>query len=183
MKFDAIVLAGGGGARLGGVDKAELVVGGTRLLDTVLRSLVDAENIIVVGPRRGSEADVEWLRESPPGGGPVAGIAAGLAAVSAAAVAVAAVDHPGVTTATWSKLLAELTLTDPDGALVTDGEGRDQPLVAIYRTAALERAVAGLDPHGASVAALVEGLTLTRVADPVAARDIDTPADLSGAAG
>src|SRR4051812_33904528 len=35
-EYDAIVLAGGGGRRLGGVDKATLEVGGRTLLDRVL---------------------------------------------------------------------------------------------------------------------------------------------------
>ena len=50
ISFDAIVLAGGQGSRLGGVDKAELKVGGVRLLDRALTACRGASTTVVVGP-------------------------------------------------------------------------------------------------------------------------------------
>jgi len=73
----AIVLAGGSGTRLGGVRKPELRVGGVRLLDRVLSALVAADPVVVVGPEDLAVPDgVRLTRETPPGGGPVAAIAA-----------------------------------------------------------------------------------------------------------
>ncbi|HSN43882.1 MAG TPA: NTP transferase domain-containing protein, partial [Propionibacteriaceae bacterium] len=40
--FDAIILAGGQGLRLGGVSKADVIVSGERLLGRVLRSTAGA---------------------------------------------------------------------------------------------------------------------------------------------
>lgn len=50
--FDAIVLAGGGAARLDGADKPALDIGGASLLERVLTAVADADRIVVVGPVR-----------------------------------------------------------------------------------------------------------------------------------
>lgn len=78
--FAAVVLAGGRARRLSGVDKAGLRVAGRTLLGHVLVATADAEPVVVVGPERPA-AGVVWTREDPPGGGPVAALAAGLAAL------------------------------------------------------------------------------------------------------
>lgn len=88
LAYDAIILAGGRASRLGGVQKAAVEIGGRALLDIALEAAVDARRIVVVGPdelrrdaRRGDAASVRFALEDPPFGGPVAGIAAGLAAL------------------------------------------------------------------------------------------------------
>jgi molybdopterin-guanine dinucleotide biosynthesis protein A len=81
----AIVLAGGGGRRLGGRDKPALPVGGRPMLARVLDAVAAAAPRVVVGPARDDlPADVVQRREDPPGGGPVAAVAAGLAALEVA---------------------------------------------------------------------------------------------------
>src|SRR5918999_830715 len=92
--FDAIVLAGGSGSRLGGIDKAAVVIDGSTMLDRVLDATREASTTVVVGPHHPTQRVVSWTRESPAGGGPVAGLAAGLALTSAEFVAVVAVDLP-----------------------------------------------------------------------------------------
>lgn len=77
--YDAIVLAGGGGRRLGGVDKAGIRVGDSTLLARALDAVAGAANRVVVGPARVLPAGVIGAWEDPPGGGPVAAIEAGLA--------------------------------------------------------------------------------------------------------
>ncbi|MGI8623834.1 MAG: NTP transferase domain-containing protein, partial [Solirubrobacteraceae bacterium] len=76
--FDAIVLAGGRGRRLGGVDKAALRVGDKTLLTRALDAVAGASRQIVVGPPRSLPDGVVGVSEEPLGGGPVAGLAAGL---------------------------------------------------------------------------------------------------------
>src|SRR3954451_21606618 len=88
--YDAVVLAGGSGRRLGGVDKPALRVGSTSLLDRVLGAVPDASSVVVVGPSRATSRPVTWVREDPPGGGPVAALAAGLPLMTAPFVAVLA---------------------------------------------------------------------------------------------
>ena len=48
--YTAVVLAGGRAARLGGLAKPQLEVGGRTMLDAVLDAVPDARQRIVVGP-------------------------------------------------------------------------------------------------------------------------------------
>jgi molybdopterin-guanine dinucleotide biosynthesis protein A len=169
QEYDAIVLAGGTARRLGGADKATLPVAGRTLLDRVLDVLTGAGQIVVVGAVRPVERPVQWTRESPPGGGPVAALGAGLALSQAARVLVLACDLPLITTATVQRLLAALerdaSRTGADAAMLVDPAGRRQPLLAVYDRCALAAALVGLgEPAGRSMRALVAGLDVVEVA-------------------
>lgn len=191
--YDALVLAGGRARRLGGVSKPDVVVGGRRLLAHVLGAVdgPDVRRVVVVGPGTLAVPDgVTRTLEDPPDGGPVAGIAAGLAALRDAAepewVLVLACDVPRVAGAVPLLVGAVLGPGGPDatgpsprvrdGAVLVDDDGRDQLLVGLYRRAALDAAVARLGAvegaagggggiRGASVRALAGGLDLVRVVD------------------
>src|SRR2546423_14001799 len=106
----AIVLAGGAGRRMGGADKAALDVGGTTMLDRVLgaaRPLCD--EVVVVGPSRPTVVEgVRFVQEDHPGGGPVPGVVAGLAATTGDPVFVLAVDLPLLTAPDLQQLLDAL---------------------------------------------------------------------------
>ena len=78
--FDAIIVAGGQGARMGGVSKADLDIAGERLLNIVLRATAGAVTTVVVGDVSVPDG-VRLTREDPPGTGPAAGLLAGLEAV------------------------------------------------------------------------------------------------------
>lgn len=177
--YDALVLAGGAARRLGGVDKPGLPVGGRTLLDRVLAACADAGTTVVVGPERATErSGLRWTREDPPGGGPVAAVAAGLRYVTAEYVLLLAADLPFLDGRTVNRLLD--ALPEHDGALLVDAGGRDQPLAAAYRTAALRSALAGLgDPAGLPLRRLLGPLRLARLADPDGVSyDCDTWEDL-----
>jgi molybdopterin-guanine dinucleotide biosynthesis protein A len=79
--FDAVILAGGAASRLGGADKPALRIGGRSLLDAALDACAGARRTVVVGPDRPVGREVLWTREQPPGAGPAAALAAGMAAV------------------------------------------------------------------------------------------------------
>ncbi len=185
--YDAVVLAGGEGRRLGGVSKADVVVAGRALLDTALEAVAGAERRVVVGPAALARPGVATTLEDPPLGGPVAGISAGLDHLGGAGapwVAVLACDVPRA--ATLVPLLAARLAAEPaaDGAVVVDGEGHRQPLVGLYRRTSLARAVAALavdgGVHGRSVRSLVGGLTLAEVPDPGGlSADADTWEDVA----
>ena len=168
--WDAIVLAGGEGRRLGGVDKAELVVAGRRLLDAVTEALAGAQRIVVVGPERPLAAPVTWTREQPAGGGPVAALQAGIEEVDAPVVVVVSVDLPRLVLATIDRLLEHRS---GDGAIATDADGRPQPLVAVYATEAVRARLAAAAPSG-SMHELIEGLVLREVPLGRSAEDVDT---------
>ncbi|WP_317444427.1 NTP transferase domain-containing protein [Streptomyces collinus] len=184
--YDAVVLAGGAARRLGGVDKPGLRVGGRALLDRVLAACAGAATTVVVAVPRPTTRPVRWTREDPPGAGPVAALEAGLRLTSAAQAVVLSADLPFLEPATLERLLTALRETGADGALLTDADGRDQPLVAAYRTAALRRELAALGtaPDGLTglpLRRLTGALRLTRVPDPLASFDCDTWDDLVNA--
>lgn len=90
-RFDAIILAGGAARRLGGASKPDVEVAGRRLLDYALEATMAARRTVVVGPvGLAVPAHVLLTLEDPPLGGPVAGIAAGMAALASRNV------HPGI---------------------------------------------------------------------------------------
>jgi molybdopterin-guanine dinucleotide biosynthesis protein A len=181
-RLGAVILTGGAATRLGGRDKATLELGGTTLLEHALAAVGDAAEVVVVGVPVPTSLPVTWTREEPSGGGPAAGLLAGLDRMRPTPdlVAVLAVDMPRAVGETFGRLLAALE-PSYDAAVLVDGTGRDQPLCGIYRAAALLKARPG-DPageHGLSVRALVSGLVLARVAAVGAeADDVDTWADL-----
>lgn len=166
--YDAIVLAGGSARRLGGVDKAALDIGGRSLLQRVLAAAEGAARVVVVGPPRALPERVLGTSERPSGGGPVAGLAAGLALVKAPLVAVLACDLPFVSADTVGSLAAALSTADAgaaDGAQLVDETGQRQPLTAIYRTARLAAAIGRLPAVGGTpLRVLVEALTMLDVA-------------------
>ncbi|WP_373921898.1 NTP transferase domain-containing protein [Streptomyces sp. T12] len=186
VAFDAVVLAGGGARRLGGVDKPGVRVGGRALLDRVLAACADARSTVVVADPRPTARPVTWAREDPPGGGPLAALDAGLRRTTSERVVVLSADLPFLDDGTVRRLLAALHTTGADGALLTDADGRDQPLVAAYRASALRRELDALaQGHdgltGLPLRRLTGALGLTRVPDPVASFDCDTWDDIATA--
>lgn len=183
---DAVVLAGGGARRLGGADKPGVRVGGRALLDRVLGACADARTTVVVADPRPTARPVRWAREDPPGAGPVAALDAGLRHTAADDVLVLSADLPFLAADTVRRLLTALRAGAAEGVLLTDADGRDQPLVAAYRTAALRRELAVLTAGeggltGLPLRRLTAGLDLTRVPDPVASFDCDTWDDIAAA--
>jgi molybdopterin-guanine dinucleotide biosynthesis protein A len=182
--FDAIVLAGGRGRRLGGIDKAAVTVGDRTLLDRVLGCCARARRIVVVGPPRATAVPVSWTREEPSGSGPLAAIAAGLAALPnplASTVAVLATDLPYLTAATVNRLVAERG--SDDVVMFEDADGRRQPLCAAYSHDALAGALRRFaSVEAVAVRAMLDHLSVRTIRDfEGVARDIDTPDDLDHA--
>ncbi|TXR96523.1 molybdenum cofactor guanylyltransferase [Streptomyces sp. col6] len=186
--YDAIVLAGGAAKRLGGADKPGLRVGGRALLDRVLAACADAGTTVVVGDRRPTVRPVIWAREVPHGGGPLAALDAGVRHTSAKSVLVLSADLPFLGADTVRVLVAGSGREDGvDGALCSDEDGRDQPLVAVYRAEPLRRELALLAAEHGGLAGLplrllTGELTLRRVkAAPLASFDCDTWEDIASA--
>ncbi|MFF2327512.1 MULTISPECIES: NTP transferase domain-containing protein [unclassified Streptomyces] len=185
--YDAIVLAGGAAKRLGGADKPGIRVGGRSLLDRVLTACADASTTVVVGGRRPTTRAVTWTREKPQGGGPLAALDAGTRRTAADWVLVLSADLPFLGENTVGALLAAASGGRRDGALCTDQDGRDQPLVAVYRGEPLRRELALLAAEhgglsGLPLRLLTNELDLARVeADPFASFDCDTWEDIASA--
>lgn len=165
-----------------GRDKATLTVGGRTLLDRLLTPVPPTVPVVVVGPEPDEPArPVTVTREVPPGGGPLAGLAAGLGVVATPLLVVTAVDLPHAGAAT-SQLVARLRESDVEAVVPTVG-GHLQPLLAAYRLAPLLAAVRSIgDPADKPVRAILHHLRVAVVpGDPIGFADVDTPADLARA--
>lgn len=188
-----VIIAGGRGERLGGVRKAGLRIGGRRLVDRVAEALgeVAPPLLIAVGPeddgraRRGGAVMVPDL--AVPVSGPLAGLAAAVAALQARGIGEgllvsAAVDTPYLPQ-DFAAVMAD-ELGDAPAALAAWGADF-YPTNAIWRIEALadlpRRVMAGTAPG--SLKALLADLGARRVdwrgrcaADPF--RNVNTVADL-----
>ena len=207
MDFDAVVLTGGRGSRLGGISKAQLQRDGVSLLALTLRATTGARNVVVVGdvePAPGYRV----TRENPPYAGPVAAIAAGLAELapeSSPHTLVLACDIPDSISAVRLLLnhaarLATVhsqrgdpatidSATDPsttsptnpaevDAVIAVDENDQVQYLLAVYSTSALARQLASILVNDASMRQLTHGMNLERVLVPAGSTaDVDTWAD------
>lgn len=177
----AIVLAGGRGRRLGGVDKAALPVPGGTLLDRVLHAVAGCEPVVVVGPPSVTDGrpGLRRVQEEPAYGGPAAGLLTALATLAddPAYVVVVAVDLPGLTPDTVARLRVAAT---GDGAVLIDEGGRRQPVLMV-RVDRLRAAAPGPEVWpGLSLRWLLEPLSLIEVAAvDDEASDVDTSEDLS----
>nr|WP_214411050.1 NTP transferase domain-containing protein [Sphaerisporangium fuscum] len=161
--YDAVVLAGGAARRLGGGDKPGVRVGGLTLVERVAAAVPDAARLIVVGPAYPGLPRALFVREDPPGGGPVPALRAGLAVSRAPFVALLAADLPFLLPGHLAALLSAAA-TGP-GAVLVDDEGHDQWLTGVWRTETLSAALAAYE--GGSLRGLLGPLEPVRLALPV----------------
>jgi molybdopterin-guanine dinucleotide biosynthesis protein A len=156
LSFASIVLAGGAARRLGGVDKPAIRVGGVPMIERVLAAAAPFGRILIVGSSDAGSSDagtsdagtgVATIRESPPGGGPVAAIGAAVDAVGpklADVVAILGSDLPLLDTAALADLRAIAGRGRADGAVYVDANGRRQWLCGAWRTASVAGQLAAL---------------------------------------
>jgi molybdopterin-guanine dinucleotide biosynthesis protein A len=183
----AAVLAGGASRRMGR-DKATLAVGGVELASVALAAAARvADPVVLVAPEGHPARRLAAAPVADPGRGPLAALAAALAALDADHVLVLAGDHPGLRV----ELLAHLVGLAAGAEAVACRRGpRLEPLVAVYRRApalALARARLAEEAGDHSLTGLLAGLrTLVveeprwRALDPDGRSfvDLDDPADL-----
>ncbi|MCY7395361.1 MAG: NTP transferase domain-containing protein [Nocardioides sp.] len=179
LPFCAVVLAGGRAARLDGVDKASIEIGGRTLLAWSLDAVVDAAEVVVVGEPVPTDRAVTFTRESPRYGGPVAALLTGVDALlrTTPAVAVIAVDMPHLTPLTLRRL--RQAAVGHDGSALVDHDGRRQ-LAMVLTTDAIARVRPDHEAqHDLALHRFLTGLDLVGV--PTAGsehRDVDTWRDL-----
>ncbi|TFE31572.1 molybdenum cofactor guanylyltransferase [Cohnella luojiensis] len=139
MDRTAVILAGGQGQRMGGVNKAFLSLGNERFIERQIRVVREwTDEIIVVSNDEHYNSqlkqyiDIRIVRDVYEGEGPLAGFHAGVSAATRSNVWVLGCDQPFPDAAA-----AEYLQTRLDGgafqAAIPLMEGRPQPLHAIYR--------------------------------------------------
>ena len=184
----AAVLAGGASRRMGR-DKATMAVGGAALASVALAAAARvASPVVLVAPEGHPARRLAARVVADPGQGPLAALAAALAALEAGQVLVLAGDHPGLRV----ELLAHLVRLAPRGEAVACRRGpRLEPLVAVYQRApALAAAEARLAAAAGdrSLLGLLAALDTVVVEEPEwraldpggrSFVDLDDPADLA----
>ncbi len=185
----AIILGGGRSARMGR-DKRALTIGGRSLLAIAVDACASRDAIVVVSPDLPDDVPADRVTrtlEDPPFGGPVAGIAAGMAALPPSAqgdeVLVLACDLPRVSEIV--PVLDARPLAGPaefDGIYLLDAEGCPQYLAGRYRRAALDAWLTAVgETRGLSVRRLMAALDVRGLAAGALTTDVDTPAEAAAA--
>lgn len=208
-----VVVAGGSGTRFAaahptdpGADKLAAPLhptpvgaeGGPQVpvLAHLVADLVPHWPVLVVGPDRDlplGDHPVRTVREDPPGGGPLAGFAAGLRAAGSFDPPVDVVvllggDQPFAASAV-PRLVAALEAPGVRAAVGVDGTGRWQPLLSAHRREDVSRVLDGLpDPAGLPLRRLFRdtpgaGAVVEVPVDDTESLDVDVPADLARAQG
>jgi molybdopterin-guanine dinucleotide biosynthesis protein A len=179
--FDALILAGGRGSRMGGPAKPLRKLAGWPMLDHVLLACSAASRQIVVGPSRIGIGSPLFCREQPAGSGPVAAISTGLGHVQQPIVVILAADLPFIAGAL--RALRDLVAGGSEAAALVEPSGRINYLAAAWRTASLYAALDRLgDPAGRPVRAVFDSVAVSYLPDFDAhGADCDTPMDLRAA--
>lgn len=182
----AVILAGGRGERLGRAIKANIEIGGIRLLDRVLSAVGGATPVFLARGAYG-EADLaapagtSGIADAPGFAGPLAGLAAALDRLARMCDAPeflfsVAVDTPFMPPGFLNEALARIGDAE---AVVARYDGQDYPTNALWRTAAALSRLEGASSLKGLLAALVTVPLEWRSTDgenPFA--NLNTPADL-----
>lgn len=176
----AVVLCGGESRRFGS-DKTAALLHGRTLLDHVLDGLPKDWPVICVGAERPTGRTVRWVREDPPGGGPLAGVVAGSRATATALLVVLAADMPYA--GEVAPRLVDALNANANGEVASlcarDETGQVNPLLAAYRRRELLDLVGNSGHDRAAKTLLGLPYAVLEVCGPAAA-DVDYPEDLSG---
>jgi molybdopterin-guanine dinucleotide biosynthesis protein A len=132
----AVILAGGRGIRLGGVDKSAIRIGGRTILDRLrasLSTLVDEFVFVVNRPIADPATGDVVVSDPEPHGGVLPALLTGLRAAGSPLCFVLAVDMPFVDPRVVALMLREAEHADVVIAVV---DGRHEPMHAVYRRAA-----------------------------------------------
>ncbi len=177
----ALILAGGRATRMGGIAKHELVIEGATIFERQCAVLAPRVAEILVSSRTDVRG-FRTVRDTPEatGSGPLAGIAAGLAATRHTWLLVIAGDMPYITDALIDRLIGA---RGPDlDAIGIHHAGRPEPLVSLLHArclAVVERRLAASELRASSLLTDA-GLRVHWItdADPAALRNLNSPADL-----
>jgi len=159
----AAIIAGGRARRLGGRDKAQLLVGGQSIItrQTTLLQRV-ADEVLLVGdhPERAPVDGLRMCRDLLPGLGPIGGVYTALEAAAGERVLIVACDLPFLEASLLERLF-ELAAT-ADAAWVRTAGGVE-PLVACYRRAVRDRVRAAIDAGRLKLADLASVLRVAEL--------------------
>jgi molybdopterin-guanine dinucleotide biosynthesis protein A len=158
--WSALILTGGTSNRFGS-DKSEAIFEGKALIDFLLSSIPAGVAVVIVGPDRDEfPSEILMIQEVPPGGGPVAGIAAGLSLIETEYVAVLATDMPY--SAALVPLLLENLFNEVEAAVVVDSEGFQQKVKEVPINTDASRLLLDIDTREDLIKAVADSVRRTR---------------------
>ena len=138
MKYGAVIMAGGNGRRLGGINKAELMLGDKSFLERIYDELSDFGEILVSvqDEAQSISSNYKAVYDLYPGCGPMGGILSALAASKSDALLVVSCDMPLFGSGLSRRLVEEMD-TNTDALVCASSDGRVHPLCGVYTKACL----------------------------------------------
>lgn len=185
-----LVLAGGRGSRLGGVDKGLLELSGQALVQTIAQRLSGQVGTLLLSANRNLDSyralGFEPLTDGPyQDAGPLAGLRAGLLACATPWLLVAPCDMPFLPVDLCQRLLQAAGFDDPRARVPFDGERHHYACLLLPRTA-LAQVEACLESGRRSLRELLQTIGWIGVdfaaSDPRAFSNLNTPADFAALA-
>jgi len=194
LEISAAILAGGRATRLGGADKASLVIGGARIVDRQLAALAQVSadvRIVANDAARYADLGVRVVPDAIAGAGPLGGLYTALLDARHDRVLVLACDLPFVSAALLERLAAESRTGQEVDAVVPRTPRGLEPLCAVYRKACAARAQAQIARGDLRMTALLSDLRVRELGhDALAPYDgealfenVNTPHDYARARG
>jgi molybdenum cofactor guanylyltransferase len=164
-----LVLAGGRGTRVGGKDKGLVRQWGRPMVAAAVRALTGPCDLVLISANRNLARYARYadgvVPDTTPGFlGPLAGIQAGLRAVTATVLVVVPCDVQGLGPHVPVRLVRALRLHGGADAAVIRDERRMQPLLAAFRGRLGTSLDQYLDQGGRSVVGWLSTLRVTEVA-------------------
>lgn len=154
-QITAVILAGGRGSRMGGVDKGLVLLKGRPMIEHVEERLRPQVGALLINANRNAERYAALGYRVVPDVqdgflGPLAGMASGLAAATTDYVVSAPCDSPLLVTDLVERLARALLENDADVAVAHDGE-RTHPVFLLLRRDLLEDLNAFLESGGRKI--------------------------------
>jgi molybdopterin-guanine dinucleotide biosynthesis protein A len=161
-----VILAGGHGSRLGGVNKALLEVGGRQIVERTLASIrpLVAHVTLVVNDDSLAPLNLPLFHDPEPHAGVLPALLTGLRASAAELCLVTASDMPFVNSALVDHLFSACASFD---VCLPYTDGRAEPMFAVYRREPCIKAIAGALARGQMrMIAFLDSLRVARLEEP-----------------
>lgn len=172
--IDTLILAGGKSSRLDFVDKLDLTINNEKILDLVIQNGIN--NIYVVGDKRPTKINVNWINDLVKNGGPGVGVWSGLQEINSEYVLILAGDQPFIghyVTELCQKVVG-------NGSWLVNSEGMGNPLASCVKVSALKSSLEETGGVNVSLRQILGKMDLVpiTVTDEVV-QDLDTWADVA----
>jgi len=173
-EIETIIVAGGNSTRLSGVDKLEIKIQDKTVLNIVIKDAT--EKIFVVGKKRSTSKNVQWVEDLTQNGGPAVGVFSGLKYVKSEYVLLLAGDQPFI--GDYVKELCTKALKN--GAWLVTPDGVGQPLASCVKSSELRLALEESGGVNVSLNQLLGKMDLIEIpVDKSVIQDLDTWADVA----